>query len=221
MIISKDYNNAKIKKLIIRGGVGVIPTDTLYGLVGSAFSEAAAERIYKLKKRDISKPLIVLISDFGDLKKFEIELSGELEKIVKKLWPARHASDKASRLRTPASVANGGQVAGGPGPASIILPAPLSKWKYLNGGGDTIAFRLPNNTELRKFIKEVGPIVAPSANPRGLKPAKNVEEIKNYFGDGIDFIIDGGIVRGEPSTLVAIQNGKIIPLRGKLSQKMV
>ncbi len=73
----------KIIEKIKQGGVGVLPTDTLYGLVGSALSKKAVERIFQLKKRDPSKPLIILIADIDDLELFGINLpEGE-----PRFWP--------------------------------------------------------------------------------------------------------------------------------------
>ena len=69
----------KTEKILKEGGVAVIPTDTLYGLVASAFNKKAIERIYKIKNRDKSKPLIVLISSVSQLKDFGIK--GDFAKI--------------------------------------------------------------------------------------------------------------------------------------------
>lgn len=66
-----DY--IKAEKFLKNDGVVVLPTDTLYGLVGSAFSKQAVEKIYKIKERDKAKPLIVLISKIKDLEKFGIK----------------------------------------------------------------------------------------------------------------------------------------------------
>jgi len=169
----------KAEKILKNDGVGVMPTDTLYGLVGSAFSKKAINRIYKIKKRDKSKKLIVLISSIKDLKKFKIKISKEEAKILEKFWPGR---------------------------VSIVL--------------DNIAFRYPNNKALLEILKKTGPLVAPSANPEGKKPAENIKEAKEYFGpastqggDEVDFYIDGGKRKGEPSTLIKIENGKIEVLR--------
>ena len=74
-----------IIKILKKGGVGVIPTDTLYGLVGSAFSKKAINRIYKIKNRDKNKKLIVLISSIKDLKKFKINIDKEEIKIAKSI----------------------------------------------------------------------------------------------------------------------------------------
>ena len=59
-----------IADVLARGGVGVIPTDTIYGIVGSALDKKTVERIYKLRKRNIKKPLIILIPAATALGKF-------------------------------------------------------------------------------------------------------------------------------------------------------
>lgn len=72
-----------IVSILKSGGVGILPTDTLYGLVASAFDEKAAERIYELRKRTPDKPMIILISSLEDLKTFGIELSfSQFETVV-------------------------------------------------------------------------------------------------------------------------------------------
>jgi len=69
----------KAKKILENDGVVVIPTDTLYGIVASVFSPKAVEKIYKIKERDKTKPLIVLISSVKGLEKFDIK--GDFSKI--------------------------------------------------------------------------------------------------------------------------------------------
>ncbi len=166
--------------------VGVIPTDTLYGLVGSAFSPAAVEKIYRLKKRDPKKPLIVLIGDWQDLEKFGVKISATDKKILEKYWP---------------------------GPTSIILPVIGNDFEYLHRGTQTIAFRWPKDKRLLKILKKTGPLVAPSANPEGLPPATTIAEAKKYFGDQVSFCENGGTLTGLPSTLIKLENGKIEILR--------
>jgi L-threonylcarbamoyladenylate synthase len=81
----------KIIKILKNGGIGVMPTDTLYGLVGNVFSKKAVSRIYKIKNRNKKKKLIVLISSINDLKKFKISnnLIRTNRRILKKVWPGR------------------------------------------------------------------------------------------------------------------------------------
>lgn len=166
--------------------MGVLPTDTLYGLVGSAFSPTAVEKIYRLKKRDPKKPLIVLISDWQDLEKFGAEISATDKKILEEHWP---------------------------GPTSVILSVTGNNFEYLHRSTGTIAFRWPKNEKLQEILKVTGPLVAPSANPEGQPPATTIAEAKKYFGDQVSFYQDGGTLAGAPSTLIKLQNGKIEILR--------
>lgn len=181
-----------LKKEIIdilkNGGVGVLPTDTLYGLVGSALSKKAVERIYKLKNRSVNKPFIILISKISDLKLFGVNLSQPEKTIIKKYWP---------------------------GPISIVLKCPnLSKeMSYLRPMDNTLAFRVPKLKWLRDLLKETGPLVAPSANPEGKEPAENIKQARAYFGEAVDFYIDKGELKGQPSKIIKFENSKVIFLR--------
>lgn len=181
-----DNNIQKIARKLKSGGVGVLPTDTIYGLVGLALNQRVVERIYKLRKRDPQKPMIILISSLDDLKKFNIDLDENTKNFLTKNWP---------------------------NPLSIILPCPKSKFEYLHRGTKTLAFRIPNNPKLLKLLSVSGPLVAPSANFEGEKPAESIIDAKKYFGDSVDFYIDGGNLNSKPSTLIKIEDGKIKLLR--------
>ncbi len=184
--MKKDLNN--IIKILKNDGVGVMPTDTLYGLVGSAFSKKAIDRIYKLKKRDKKKKLIVLISSIDDLKKFKIVLNEKEKEVLNKFWPH---SIKISR--------------GKPEAVSVIL--------------NNIAFRLPKNKKLIDILKKTGPLVAPSANLEGKKPAENIKEAKEYFGDKMDFYLAGGNLRSEPSIIIKLnKKGEVDFIRGTIKK---
>ena len=100
----------------------------------------------------------------------------------------------------------------------MILPLakPNEKLAYLHRGTDTLAFRLPANVSLRNLLKKTGPLIAPSANPEGQKPARTAAAAKKYFCGQIDFYFPtagGRRLAGPSSTLVAIQAGKIIVVR--------
>ncbi|PJE67647.1 threonylcarbamoyl-AMP synthase, partial [Candidatus Shapirobacteria bacterium CG10_big_fil_rev_8_21_14_0_10_40_9] len=77
----------KIIEKLKNGGIGILPTDTIYGLVGSALVPKTVERIYRLRSRDPKKPMIILIGDFSDLKKFDIKIDEKMRMILKKYWP--------------------------------------------------------------------------------------------------------------------------------------
>src|SRR3989338_11017033 len=76
-----------IVTILKQGGIGVLPTDTIYGLVGSALSQRAVKRIYKVRKRNPKKPFIILISSIKDLSHFGIRLDVKTRKFLENLWP--------------------------------------------------------------------------------------------------------------------------------------
>ncbi len=167
-------------------GVGVFPTDTLYGIVGSAFSKKAVERIYDVKGRDDNKPFIVLISQVSDLNFFGINLAPDQLSYLDSVWP---------------------------GPVSVILPCLSDEFSYIHRGTQSIAFRVPGDENVRTFLQKTGPLVAPSANPQGLEPAYTIVEARKYFGDSVDFYVDEGEKRAKPSTIVSMVSGEPVVLR--------
>ena len=100
-----------------------------------------------------------------------------------------------------------------PGPVSIILPCKEGKLEYLHRGSGGIAFRMPAKKEVVAFLKKTGPIVAPSANPEGMSPAYSVESAREYFGDKVDFYINGGQLGSFPSRLIRLKDGKAEDIR--------
>jgi L-threonylcarbamoyladenylate synthase len=169
------------------GAIGILPTDTLYGLVGSALIPETVEKIYEIKKRNPEKPLIVLISEIDDLERFGVVVSDQLRNQLEEYWP---------------------------GAVSIVLPTIDETFDYLSRGQGTIAFRLPDNDELLDFLAATGPLVAPSANPEGLPPAETITEAKEYFGDSVSFYQDGGEKKGSPSRIISIdEDGQVFTLR--------
>lgn len=175
--MKKNSELNKAKAFLSRGGVGVLMTDTMYGIVGSALHKKTVERIYKVRNRDLKKPMIILIGSFDDLALFGVKPSAGVRAVLHRLWP---------------------------GPVSIVLPCKAKKFEYLHRGTHSLAFRLPNNVPLRKLLGEVGPIVAPSANQEGKRPAWSIREAKKYFGETVDFYVDSGTQKGVPSTIVQI-----------------
>jgi len=178
----------KAEEILKKDGVAVLPTDTLYGIIGSALSKKTVERIYKIKGRNENKPFIVLITSYKDLEIFGIKIDKNQANILGKFWP---------------------------GKVSVILPCKFAKWKYIYREMNSIAFRMigQKNQNLFNLIKKVGPLVAPSVNPEGEKPAENTKEAKNYFGDLVDLYIKGGDRKLKPSTLVKFDGDKLVILR--------
>jgi L-threonylcarbamoyladenylate synthase len=165
------------------GAVGLLPTDTIYGLSALALNKEAVEKVHKLKQRDGGKPLVVLIGELKQLS--ELGLSVSHAELVKNHWPAS---------------------------LSVIFNSSnIPEW--LHKETSSLAVRLPDQENLRNLIRKVGPIVSTSANLQGQKPAGSVKEAKKHFGGKLDFYVDMGKLEGQSSTLVKIENNVLKVLR--------
>jgi L-threonylcarbamoyladenylate synthase len=176
----------KVEDVVKGGGIAVLPTDTLYGIVAKADDKKAVERIYGVKGRDDDKPFIILITSVKDLEQFGIKKS---------------VYDKYVDIFQPKT--------------SIILPVTNNKFKYLHRGKGSLAFRVisKRNGHLYDLIRKAGPLVAPSANPQGKEPARNRREARAYFGNKIDAYICYGTRSGKPSTIISLVSGKPVLIR--------
>lgn len=173
-------------KILQEGGVVVMPTDTIYGMVGKAENKDVVERIYKIRKRNSDKPCIILIGDIAELEKFSISLSPEQKNAIKNFTL----------------------------PTSFILDCPNDKLTYLHRGTNSLAFRIPPQKELREMLSKTGPLIAPSANTEALPPTQTISEAKEYFGDLVDLYIDGGELKGQASRVIKLhKDGSISILR--------
>jgi len=173
--------------ILQKGGVGVVPTDTVYGIVASALDKKAVQRVYVLRKRNPKKPMIILIAHEAQLGLFGVHPSVQERKMLRQVWPGR---------------------------VSVILPCSQKFFTYLHRGTKTLAFRVPVSVSLRAFLKKTGPLIAPSANTEGRHPAETVSEAKKYFGTEADFYVSAQKrVNGNPSAVAELRNGAFIVLR--------
>lgn len=183
-------DNEKIKKVLKSGGVVVMPTDTIYGIVGEAFNQSTVERIYSIRKRNPDKPCIILIGSIDELTKFSIDISEEQKNKLKEFW------GDSSR------------------PTSAVLDCSDEKFRYLHRGTNTLAFRLPYIKKLRELLLETGPLIAPSANTEKFPASENIEDAKKYFGDDVDLYMDGGPITSKASKVIRLhKNGSVSILR--------
>ncbi|WP_456392359.1 L-threonylcarbamoyladenylate synthase [Persephonella sp.] len=169
--------------LLKKGGVVVAPTDTLYGILADALNPGAVERVYRIKGRTPSKPVIVLIPSTDFLDKFGVK-------------PSRKESTLLNRKGI-----------------TVVIELPRSvsdRFRYLHRGTGSIAFRIPENTELIQLMEATDiPLVAPSANPEGMPPAVDVDSAFEYFGNAIDGYVRGKtVVEAVPSTIVKIKGDR-------------
>ncbi len=166
------------------GAIGVIPTDTVYGLVARAADKEAVARLYALKSRE-NKPGTLIAANIEQLE--ELGLKHRYLKAVEQFWP---------------------------GAVSVIIPAADPALAYLHQGKMSLAVRIPADKKLNKLLQQTGPLLTSSANPPGKPEAGTIEEAKKYFGDKVDFYEDGGDLSDrQPSTVIRIIDDAIEVLR--------
>jgi L-threonylcarbamoyladenylate synthase len=154
-----------------------LPTETVYGLAADISNEAAVRRVFAIKGRPLSHPLIVHIADPGDLERYATAVPPEAWRLAERLWP---------------------------GPLTIVLRKTDAVPRYVTGDQDTVALRIVNQRMTRAIIRHFGgAVAAPSANRFGRVSPTTAAHVRDDLGDDVDFIVDGGpSLVGVESTIV-------------------
>lgn len=187
---SESISNAAAR--IREGGLVAFPTETVYGLGANALDGAAVERIYQLKGRPATSPLIVHVSSIAMAREIAAEWPPLAEELARRYWP---------------------------GPLTLVVPKKTSIPAIVTAGLPTVGIRMPNHPIALELIEKAGvPIAAPSANRFGGLSPTTAAHVREAFGDAVE-ILDGGPSQvGIESTVVAIENGALQLLRpGMLS----
>ena len=161
--------------------IGVMPTDTVYGLVVSASDQSAVKRFYALKHRE-QKPGTLIAANTDQLLMLGVP-ANEIDQVMK-YWP---------------------------NPLSAVLK--VIGHEYLHQDVGTLAMRVVADLQIRELLEQTGPLITSSANQPGKSPATTVDEAIAYFGDSIDFYVDGGQIIAKPSTIIRPSCGGIEILR--------
>ena len=184
-------NIKKAKKLLNKSECIAVPTETVYGLAGNAYSDKACIKIFKLKKRPKNNPLIVHYHNCEKAIK-DCYVNEIFFKLYKKFCP---------------------------GPITFILNLKSNTKisKIVTNNKKTLAVRFPKHPVMRRLLKELNyPLAAPSANPSSKVSAVNSSEVKEDFGKKIRYVLEGGkSIIGLESTIIDIRNKpKILRLGG-------
>lgn len=183
MQLFKTLDDAKLIDLIVGGAVGVIPTDTVYGLVAAAADEQAVQKLYGLKNRQ-KKPGTVIAANIDQL--VSLGIPRRYLKAVEQYWP---------------------------GAVSVIVPTEM-KLGHLHLGKNSLACRIPEDHKLNGLLAKTGPLLTTSANRPSQPVADTVEAARHYFGDNIDFYVDGGDLNNhQPSTIIRIVDDAVEVVR--------
>jgi L-threonylcarbamoyladenylate synthase len=159
-----------------KGGVVLLPTDTVYGLAVSPNFEASIDRLFALKRRPRNVNLPIMVSSEADLEPLGFDVSESARRL----------------LRSPLIP---GSLTLAMGFCSDDRPAWLE-------GREEAAVRIPNDERLLSVLRKTGPLLVTSANAHSANTPDNVQEILAQLDGAPDLWIDGGILRTTASTLV-------------------
>lgn len=183
MQIFRSLTDPDVVSLLKSGAVGILPTDTVYGLVASASNQEAVARLYALKHRE-HKPGTIIAGKLQQL--IDLGLRARYVKAVEDYWP---------------------------NPLSVVIPC-NDELSYLHLGVHSLAVRIPADNTIRELLAQTGPLLTSSANTPGSPVATNLEEAQGYFGEQVDFYVDGGSITDHvPSTVIRIVDDAIEVLR--------
>lgn len=158
----------KAAKILQSGGLVGMPTETVYGLAANALNPKAVADIFKAKGRPMDNPLIVHISSFEDIERFNLaeEIPEKARLLAESFWP---------------------------GPLTMIVKKGSAVPDEVSAGLDTVAIRFPSHKTANRLIAKANlPLAAPSANLSGSPSPTTAQHVMNDLNGRIDAVVDGG-----------------------------
>ncbi len=189
---------SKASQLLASDEIVAVPTETVYGLAGSVFSEKAVAEIFKVKNRPEFDPLIVHTFNTDEIRnKIALENDPRIDLIEERFWP---------------------------GPITIVVKKRPEISEIITAGLETVAIRIPDHPVLLGLLKAFkDPLAAPSANPFGYISPTTAEHVKDQLNGLIPYILEGGdCLVGIESTIIDLSSPKVRILRkGKILQEEI
>lgn len=187
--IKLNENNLKetiniLEDIIKKGGLAIVPTDTVYGIICDGKNSVSKHKIFTLKGRKFDKTLIGFVESLQSAEQFAY-IPEEFLSFIKTRWPGKNTFIFKSK----------------------------SNLEYFVTPQNTIGLRIPDFPLINKLTKKTNILASTSANVSGEKSPSSFEEISKKIKDGIDICIDGGKIYGKASTLWDLTGKKPIILR--------
>jgi len=166
-------------RIVRQGGLVAFPTETVYGLGANALDASAVRKIFTLKGRPATSPLIVHVGSIEQAKELAAEWLPEAERLARQYWP---------------------------GPLTIVVPKKSVIPDEVTAGLPTVGLRMPRHPVALELIREAGvPIAAPSANRFTQLSPTTAEHVRQAFGPETPFLLDGGPCEvGLESTVISV-----------------
>lgn len=194
---SSSEDLAQAAKVIRSGGVVAFPTETYYGLAVDPFNPEALDRLFRLKRRDINKPVLTLVHSVEELSLLAKEIPSVYHPLMRTFWP---------------------------GPLTLVFDGLSTLPSLLTGNTGTVGVRISSNGVAQRLAEAVRqPITATSANISGQPPAINAKQVEEQFGRDIDLVVDGGETHGGAgSTIIGVKKNELVLIRsGVLSYERI
>lgn len=175
-----DSESIRRAAVLLRdGGIGAIPTDTLYGLAVNPFDAAAVNRLFTIKHRATDKALLLVAADTAQVCAAIGTLSPVAEHLAAVFWP---------------------------GPLTLVMAAPATLGSDVTGGTGTVGVRVPAHDVTRALCAAAGtPLTATSANMSGRPATADPNVVARDMGACLDLLVDAGLSPGGlPSTIVDV-----------------
>jgi len=186
MLTGNDIEKAAT--ILREGGLVAFPTETVYGLGANALDASAVRKIYSLKGRPASSPLIVHVASIEQARSLASEWLPEAERLARQYWP---------------------------GPLTLVVPKNNVIPDEVTAGLPTVGLRMPRHPVALQLIQAAGvPIAAPSANRFTQLSPTTAEHVRVAFGAETPFLLDGGPCEvGLESTVIAVTRDGLEVLR--------
>ncbi len=180
---------------LLNHGVVAFPTETVMGVGVVYDDEFAYNRLNNVKHRPEDKPYSLMVQSPDQIGFFAV-LTPESKKVINAFLP---------------------------GPLTLLLPVKKNVPVWVTHGGPVIGIRVSSCETTELLLKYTGkPLLAPSANRSGQKPAMSSEEVKNIFGDELDYIVNGVAEGGLPSTILDMTTPELkIVRQGPITLEMI
>lgn len=173
-ILNKESQLAK--QALLKHGVIAFPTETVMGLACVFDDFEAYTKLNQVKRRPEDKPYTLMLKNKHEIKKYAV-ISEKIQRVIDAFVPG-----------------------------SITLLVPLKEGtvpEFATHGMPILGVRVPENDESLAVLEAIGkPLLVPSANRSGEAPALTSEEVKQIFGDEVDFVVSGEAKKNRPSTIV-------------------
>ena len=169
----------RMRRVLGENGLIALPTESFYGLAVDPFNEQALVKLWQVKGRSKGKPVLVLIGEGAQLNPFVRNIPPAATVLMNAFWP---------------------------GPLTIVFPAALGLSDAVTAGTRSVGIRFSAWQPLCELLQRVGPVTGTSANREGMPPPTTAEEVRHYFGDALNLIVDAGPTPGGlPSTVIDVQ----------------